>query len=135
MVKKENIYIDSISYILVESPNILNEIRSISKKEIEEVVDLIKKDKILRIEAEKKVDDMGITIFIEKSLAHIGIVDMYNDINYYYNNLSESKELISIAGQVFEKWMVCYEKEILIEIILTFFKTGEKLSKVEWYEE
>lgn len=42
------------------------------------------------------------TIFYENGLSHIGIVDMYNDIVYYYHSNDTDKTLVSISGQVFE---------------------------------
>lgn len=87
---------------------------------------------IQRIELKK--DDVTMTIFYESGLAHIGIVDMYNDIIYYYKN-GEDQTLVPVAGQVFENRTVCKDNNMLWVILEYFAKHGEKYPEIDWIEE
>lgn len=68
------------------------------------------------------------TIFYENGLSHIGIVDMYNDIVYYYHSNNTDKTLVSISGQVFENNTICRDNDIHWMILEYFAENGKKFN-------
>lgn len=90
---------------------------------------------IRRIELKNTKEDVSMTVFYENGMSHIGIVDMYNDMAYYYNDNSEDKTLVAISGQVFENYMICKDDNMLCIILDFFAKYGKRYPNIEWIEE
>ena len=95
----------------------------------------IENNMISRLEFKCLKDDIGMTIYCGNGLSHIGIVDMYNDLVYYFNDDTKDKTLINIAGQVFESGMVCRNNEVLYKIILDWVRTGKRYPSVSWIKD
>lgn len=117
-----------------------SQIKEFTKDEISDL--LLKKVKqrldnnvISRIELKNVKSDLGMTIFYEAGLSHIGIVDMYNDLEYYFCKNEKEKTLVEISGQMFEMGMICQDNNILYEIITYFAKYGKQYPYVTWIEE
>ena len=132
---EENFYIDYIRLIYTSHSEKLfeeykdGEITDSLLKEIEQCLD---NDTVSRLEFKCIKDDIGMTIYYENGLSHIGIVDMYNDLVYYFSDDTKEKTLINIAGQVFESGMVCRNNDILYKIILHWVRTGKRYPSVSW---
>jgi len=107
----------------------------INSEVIKSIKESIEKNMLTRLELENTKTDISITVFCENGLSFFGIVDMYNDINYYYNNLSNDTTLVEIEGNVFEKWMVCESNDILWEAIIFFAFNGKCSPQITWSEE
>lgn len=90
---------------------------------------------LCRIVMENSQSDLSMCVFCENGLFHVGIVDMYNDVNYYYNNGSENAKLINIDGEVFQERMTGTDNDLLWHIIQEFVYNGKLSKKVEWIEE
>ena len=101
-------------------------------KKIEQCLD---HDTVSRLEFKCLKDDIGMTVYCENSLSHIGIVDMYNDLVYYFSDDTKDKTLINIAGQVFESGMVCRNNDLLYQIILYWVRTGKRYPSVSWIKD
>lgn len=80
---------------------------------LEKVKKCLDNNIVSRIELKNIKSDLGMTIYYEAGLSHIGIVDMYNDLVYYFCKNVKEKTLVAIAGQMFEKGMICQDNNIL----------------------
>ena len=109
-----------------------SEITDTLLKEIEQCLD---NDTVSRLEFKCIKDDIGMTIYYDNGLSHIGIVDMYNDLVYYFSDDTKDKTLIDIAGQVFESSMVCRNNDVLYQIIQYWVKTGKRYPSVSWIKD
>nr|WP_288830641.1 hypothetical protein [uncultured Clostridium sp.] len=131
-------YINSISVSIKDSDS--RKLLSYSNGEINEnlfasLKTFLNEAKLFRLEMSNTDTDLSMSIFCENNLSHFGILDVYNDINYYYYDGSGENSLVSIDGQVFEKWMVCEDNSLLWEAVMSFAYNGERSSKVKWKEE
>lgn len=104
----------------------------INDKLFDEIKILLNNRKLCRIEMENAQSDLSMCVFCENGIFHVGIVDMYNDVNYYYNNGSGKTELKDIDGEVFEERMVGTDNNLLWHIIQEFAHKGNLSEKVEW---
>lgn len=102
---------------------------------LEYVKELICSNSLERLELKNTKIDLSMTVFYEKGIAHIGIIDMYNDIVYYYTNGSNDPELVAIAGNMFENNMICKDNGLLYDMINYFVLNGKPNPDVEWIEE
>jgi len=93
------------------------------------------KGKLSRLEMSNTEADLSMSVFYESGLSHLGVIDSYNDINYYYNDGSGNNSLIPIDGDVFRKWMVCENDDLLWEAVLFFAHKGKRISKINWVKE
>ena len=134
-VKEDKFYIDYIRLIYTSQSEKPfeeykdSEITDLLLKEIEQCLD---NDTVSRLEFKCIKDDIGMTIYYENGLSHIGIVDMYNDLVYYFSDDTKDKTSINIAGQVFESGMVCRNNDVLYKIILYWVRTGKRYPSVSW---
>ncbi len=68
--------------------------------------------------------------------AFIGWVDSYNDIIFYYDNGSGNHEPVDLTINCCpEERFMCYEPEVIRDIILHFCRTGERNPKYSWAED
>lgn len=137
-VNSREFVIDAISVSILQNDSKV--VLSYNNKDInEELFDLLKKNlddgKLLRLEMSNTGTDLSMSIFCENGLSHFGIIDLYNEVNYYYDNCSGDSSLVPIDGQVFEKWMVCEDNTLLWEAIMFFAHNGERSLRVTWKEE
>ena len=102
---------------------------------LEKVKQSLDNNVISRIELKNIKNDLGMTIFHEAGLSHIGIVDMYNDLIYYFCKNVKEKTLVAISGYMFEMGMICQDNNILYEIITYFAKYGKQYPYVTWIED
>lgn len=107
----------------------------INDKLFDDIKILLDTKKLCRIEMENSQTDLSMCVFCEKKIFHAGMVDMYNDVNYYYNNGSEKTKLIDIDGEVFQERMIGTDNDLLWQIIQEFAHKGKLSNKVEWIEE
>ncbi len=107
----------------------------INDKLFDDIKVLLDSGKLCRIEMENSKSDLSMCVFCEKGIFHVGIVDMYNDVNYYYNNGSEKTKLIDIDGEVFQERMIGTDNDLLWHIIQEFAYKGKLSKKVKWIEE
>lgn len=77
-------------------------------------------------------DAISMTVFCNKNISHFGIVDMFNDIVYYYDNGSNDSSKIDIAGSKFMKKTICDSKEILFNAIIYFIRNGKNDDNLAW---
>ena len=74
------------------------------------------------------VGDIAMEVeFSPNRAAFIGWIDSYNDIIFYYDNGSGNHEP--------EERFMCYESEVIRDIILHFCRTGERNPKYNWVED
>lgn len=137
-VKSEIFYVDSISLTYYDKGK--KYINNYGEKEIttnlfEFIKEYINNFNIEKVELSNTKEDISMIVFYENGLSHIGIVDMYNDMIYYYKNKSKDKTLVEIAGQVFEGDKICKDNHTLIKIMNFFAIHGKKYSNVEWIED
>ena len=109
-----------------------DEISNLLLKKVKQCID---NNVISRIELKNIKGDIGMTIFCEDGLSHIGIVDMYNDLIYYFCKNVKEKTLVEISGQMFEIGMICQDNNVLYKIITYFAKSGKRYPYVTWIEE
>ena len=91
--------------------------------------------KLCRIEMDNSKSDLSMCVFCEKGIFYVGMVDIYNDVNYYYNNGSEKTKLIDIDGEVFQERMIGTDNDLLWHIIQEFVYKGRLSKKVEWIKD
>lgn len=131
-------YINSISATIIEDnckKNFCYTNEQIDERLFNSLKVSLDDGKLSRLEMSNTETDLSMSIFCENVLSHFGIVDLYNDINYYYDDGTKDSNLIPINGQVFEKWMVCRDNELLWEAVLLFAHNGERSLNVDWAEE
>lgn len=90
---------------------------------------------VKRVECENSECDISIIAFCEGKLSHISVVDMFEDINYYYKSDKKGNNIINIAGEEVEEMLVCEDNKLMLEIIKYFAQKGERFPKVKWLEE
>lgn len=129
-----NYYIDKVS-IVFEKVNMFYNKKEIDDKLFNHIQNELNKKTIKRIEAENVEDMISIAIFIDDKQFHLGIIDMYNEINYYLDNLSNDLSLVDISGNCFEKRFVCSNFQVLWNVFMKFSTLGEISHSVHWYTE
>lgn len=135
---EENFYIDYIRLIYTsqsEKPFEEYKDSEITDSLLKEIEQCLDNDTVSRLEFKCIKDDIGMTIYYENGMSHIGIVDMYNDLVYYFSDDTKEKTLIDIAGQVFESGMVCRNNDMLYKIILYWVRTGKRYPSVSWIKD
>ena len=131
----DKFYVDYIRLIYTyqnEKPFVEYKDSEITDSLLKEIEQCLDNDAVSRLEFKCLKDDIGMTIYYENGLSHIGIVDMYNDLVYYFSDDTKEKTLIDIDGQVFESGMVCRNNDVLYQIILYWVKTGRRYPSVSW---
>ena len=74
--------------------------------------------------------------FSEEGHAFIGWIDTYNDENYYFDNGSGNTESVDLIVNVCpQERMMCYDQNVLKEIVLYFCETGLRNPKYNWIED
>lgn len=109
-----------------------NEISDLLLKKVKQCID---NNVVSRIELKSIKGDIGMTIFYEAGLSHIGIVDMYKNLIYYFCKNVQEKNLVEISGQMFEIGMICQDNNILYKIMTYFAKSGKQYPYVTWIED
>lgn len=137
-ISSNEFYINSISVSIKQDDS--KKILSYSDGQInEELLNSLKfsldRGMLYRLEMSNTETDLSMSLFCENGISYFGIVDIFNDINYYYDDGSVNTNLIPINGQVFEKWMVCEDNALLWEAVLFFAHHGERSLKVNWRQE
>lgn len=102
---------------------------------MQEIKQMLEKQTICLLELQNGVNDTAMSVFCENGKYHVGVVDMYNDMNYYYDNGSDDHTLVDIDGNMFEARMVGKDISVLWQIILTFAQEGKRCEQVAWIEE
>lgn len=137
-VKGDKFYVDHIRLIYTsqsEKPFEEYKDSEITDSLLKEIEQCLDNDTVSRLEFKCIKDDIGMTIYYENGMSHIGIVDMYNDLVYYFSDDTKEKTLIDIAGQVFESGMVCRNNDMLYKIILYWVRTGKRYPSVSWIKD
>lgn len=130
-------YIDTVTLIYndTQRKREVFEGKEINNKLFDKIKGQINENTIKRIELENGECDISILAFCQDKLSHIYIVDMFEDINYYYKNDKKSNNLITIADEEVEENLVCEDNNLMFDIIFYFAQKGEKYPKVKWIEE
>lgn len=102
---------------------------------MQEIKQMLGTQMICQLDLQNSENDTAMSVFCENGIYHVGIVDMYNDMNYYYDNGSDDKTLVDIDGNMFEARMVGKDLSVLWQIILTFAQEGKRCEHVAWIEE
>lgn len=129
-----NYYVDKISLVFKDRNECYLE-EKIGDKLFEFIQKELMNKNIERIEAENMLEMRSIEIFIDDMKIHLGVTDMYNDINYYMDNLSNDFSLEEISGNCFEKRFVSTDFCLLWDVFMDFSKTGDVYKNVQWYIE
>lgn len=97
-----------------------------------EVLELLEEDHVCFT-----IGDIALEVeFSPDRAAFIGWIDSYNDIIFYYDNGSGNHEVIDlIINCCPEERFMCYDPEIIRDIILHFCRTGERNPKYNWVED
>lgn len=109
--------------------------KDVSSTLFDDIIMLFDNNFLRRVEMSNTAQDLTMCLFCEKNKYHIGVVDIYNDINYYYDNGSNDTSLVAIDGEVFEKRTMGTNKDLLWNIVRTFVQKGELSKEVNWIEE
>ena len=136
--KKKAANIENIEYRLVDNEKI-----SISKEAIQKltVSDIL--GELQRLSEQEKMETLEIsehsdnsmkvlTIEFEYPLFAIAIIDEWKDVIYYYNSGEGKREELEIGGNIYPKYMVSENKEVLYKIIDDFLNTGRPSKQVKW---
>ena len=102
---------------------------------MQEIKQMLGTQMLCQLDLQNSENDTAMSVFCENGTYHVGIVDMYNDMNYYYDNGSDDKTLVDIDGNMFEARMVGKDLSVLWQIILTFAQEGKRCEQVAWIEE
>ena len=102
---------------------------------MQEIKQMLGTQMLCQLDLQNSENDTAMSVFCENGTYHVGIVDMYNDMNYYYDNGSDDKTLVDIDGNMFEARMVGKDLSVLWQIILTFAQKGKRCEQVAWIEE
>ena len=86
---------------------------------------------------EYEFDDYCLYIeFSEEGNAFVGWIDMCNEENYYFDNGSCNTESVDLIVNVCpEERMMCYDSNILKDIVRYFCETGLRNPKYNWIED
>ena len=86
---------------------------------------------------EFEFDDYCLHIeFSEEGDAFIGWIDNYNEEFFYFDNGSGNTESVDLIINVCpEERMMCYDSNVLKEIVLYFCETGERNPNYNWIED
>ena len=97
-----------------------------------ELDELLKEDHI-----SLTIGDIALEVeFSPAKAAFIGWVDEYNDDVFYYDNGSGNSEPVElIYNYCPEERMMCYDKNIIKDIVYYFCETGERNPKYAWIED
>lgn len=105
----------------------------------EALLDAIKKmldeKKVRRLEAENIEEAKAISIFTNGIYYHVGIVDMYEETNFYMSANNNDNELVNIDGNYFEKSFLQTDLNLVWNVFMCFVENGELSESVEWVEE
>ncbi len=102
---------------------------------IEKIKELTFSNELCTLSMENEEDCLSMVINRENKSTHIGVVNLYDDEIYYYDNGSKSEELIPINGNYYETWSVCADYDLVWECINTYMLNGERTDKVDWIED
>jgi hypothetical protein len=106
-----------------------------SVTEVRELVADLGIDGAMRLDLYDEPETTSMTVFAEDNAFHLTI-SVEESTNYYYSNGGEANdELIEIAGHLFDSTQICHDRALAEEMILAFWKQGERLPGVEWEEE
>ena len=101
------------------------------------IKDTIMNERLERLEANfSDGDAYYISVYAEKSCSAIMIHDDPNRKSYnYINKKYENDETdVALSGDFFPQMIICEDKDILLDIILYYFETGNKNEKYDWIE-
>lgn len=101
------------------------------------VKDTIVNERLERLEAfYGDGDAYFISVYAEKSCSAIMIHDDPNIKSYYYTNkkYENDKTEVPLSGYYFPQEIICEDKDILLDIILYYFETGNINKKYDWIE-
>jgi|GEM_PF-5817000 len=126
-------YVDSVVLTIGKE----KEVSRYKDKEItDELLNKIKlcinEEKLIRLDTENIRDAITMTVFGDKNIFHFGIVDMFNEIIYYYDNGTNNTEKIGIAGSKFMRKMICDSKDVVFKAICYFMKYGKNDDSLSW---
>ena len=102
---------------------------------MQEIKQMLGTQMLCQLDLQNSENDTAMSVFCENGTYHVGIVDMYNDMNYHYDNGSNDQTLVDIDGNMFEARMVGKDLSVLWQIILTFAQEGKRCEQVAWIEE
>ncbi len=98
----------------------------------DEILEALQNEKLYRLEMEISQEDKSMSVFYESGRFHIGVVDLYNDTNYYYNNGSGDTTLLDVDGEMFETRMVGTDRNLLWKAIREFAQQGTLSAEIAW---
>jgi hypothetical protein len=130
--------VNNIAITLVEKNTILRfKDNEIDEKLLDKIKRYIYDEELVRLRLSREDDynDVSMTVFADKNIFHFGIVDMLEDINYYYDNGSNDNSNVDISGHLFMKKMTCSSKKIVIKAILFFMEYASKDDSLTWLVE
>lgn len=88
----------------------------------------------LEISEESEESMKTLTIYFDKQVFCIAVIDEWNDTVYYYDS-GEGEESVNIQGNVYPRHMVSEDKELLFLIVDEFLKSCKPTKKVKWVKE
>lgn len=113
------------------------EIRQLTLQEIHERLENVYvQGELLAIEISEESEESAktLTVYFDKQIFCIAIVDEWNDTVFYYDSC-ERGGLVEIQGNVYPRHMVSGDKEVLFLIIDDFLKNCKPSRKVKWIRE
>lgn len=99
---------------------------------VDNIICYLDQQRVTRIELDNSCEMIGMSVFVEGGLSQISISDEAHDFIYYYDNGTGDHSTVGIAGYEFDKWMVCDQNNVLIEILKEFITTGKRLESSMW---
>ncbi|MBR3058268.1 MAG: SMI1/KNR4 family protein [Clostridiales bacterium] len=120
---------------LPDSSNSINANLTINRKHVsneEELMALLHDDIV-----EMEIGDLCLHIeYSEDGHAFIGWIDTYNDEFYYFDNGSGNTESVELIVNVCpQERMMCYDPNVLKEIVLYFCEAGLRNPKYNWIKD
>lgn len=109
-------------------------------KSIEELCNLIKEmiqnEEMTYLNSFYDEENYYIDVHAERNRSYILIHDDLLGISYNYvnKNYKNNSDLVEVAGYEVPQMCICEDKEVLLEIIITFLKSGKPSEKYEWLE-
>lgn len=125
LIKINFIDCDNVERLTFDNTTLNNDALNIIKE-------FIFSKKLCTMTLENEEDCLSMVINREDFLTHIGIVNLYDDEIYYFNNNSTSDKLIEIRGNLYEEWSICDDYNLVWDCVLTFILDGKPIDKVNW---
>lgn len=119
---------DEVKRLVFNNTTLNNEI-------VEKIRELTFSTKLCTMSLENEEDCLSMVINRNNLLTHIGVVNLYDDEIYYFDNNSNSTKLIEIGGNFYEEWSICSDFSLVWDCIITFILNGKRIDTVNWKED